>query len=222
MGLDLIRDSTVGQVINYISKGRLLPYADQRPGYVVPTRFLTVDRKQKEIGSDAVTLCEEESEKKRQSRGAATPALERANTAATLSGVQSLSASGTTTPSPAELERASTPATLTEKPVAGNGVDIPDPYLVDWEENDPDDPQYVPFLSLRAALSYLAYDRNWSFRKRAFVAFEISLLTFSVYIGSAIYTSSIPGIMQEFNVSLVMATLGLTLYVLGRSRRDLS
>ncbi|KAJ7803202.1 major facilitator superfamily domain-containing protein [Mycena olivaceomarginata] len=176
MGLDLIRDSTVGQVINYISKGRVLPYADQRPGYVVPTRFLTVDRKQKEIGSDAVTLCEEESEKKRQK--------------------PRLSASGTTTPSPAELERASTPATLTEKPVAGNGVDIPDPYLVDWEENDPDDPQ------------------NWSFRKRAFVAFEISLLTFSVYIGSAIYTSSIPGIMQEFNASLVMATLGLTLYVL--------
>lgn len=35
-----------------------------------------------------------------------------------------------------------------------------------------------------------------------------------MYIGSAIYTPSIPGIMAEFNVSLVHATLGLTLYVL--------
>jgi DHA1 family multidrug resistance protein-like MFS transporter len=51
--------------------------------------------------------------------------------------------------------------------------------------------------------------------KRAFVALEISLPTFSVYIGSAIYTSSIPGLRAEFNVSLTTATLGLTLYVLG-------
>ena len=57
--------------------------------------------------------------------------------------------------------------------------------------------------------------RNWSFKKRAFVAFCISFLTFSIYIGSAIYTSSIPGLMAEYDVSLVHATLGLTLYVLG-------
>lgn len=58
--------------------------------------------------------------------------------------------------------------------------------------------------------------RNWSPAKRAFVAFCISLLTFTMYIGSAIYTPSIPGIMEEFDVSLTHAMLGLTLYVLGR------
>ncbi|KAJ7714331.1 major facilitator superfamily domain-containing protein [Mycena olivaceomarginata] len=93
-----------------------------------------------------------------------------------------------TTPSPTDLERQSTGLTL--------GCDISDPYLIDWEENDPDNPQ------------------NWSLNKRAFVAFEISFLTFSVYIGSAIYVSSIPGLMQEFHVSLTTATLGLTLYIL--------
>ncbi|KAG7444037.1 MFS general substrate transporter [Guyanagaster necrorhizus] len=56
--------------------------------------------------------------------------------------------------------------------------------------------------------------RNWSPAKRAFVAFCISFLTFSVYIGSAIYTPSIPGLMIDFNVSQTTATLGLTLYVL--------
>lgn len=40
------------------------------------------------------------------------------------------------------------------------------------------------------------------------------MLTFSVYIGSAIYTSAIPSLMAEFNVSLTVATLGLTLFVL--------
>lgn len=41
------------------------------------------------------------------------------------------------------------------------------------------------------------------------------LLTFSVYIGSAIYTPSIPGVMERFNVSQTKAILGLALYVLG-------
>lgn len=35
-----------------------------------------------------------------------------------------------------------------------------------------------------------------------------------MYIASAVYTPSIPGIMEEFNVSLTHATLGLTLYVM--------
>lgn len=42
----------------------------------------------------------------------------------------------------------------------------------------------------------------------------MQILTFSVYIGSAIYTPSIPGIMEEFGVSYTKATLGLSLYVL--------
>jgi DHA1 family multidrug resistance protein-like MFS transporter len=40
-------------------------------------------------------------------------------------------------------------------------------------------------------------------------------LTFSVYIGSAIYTPAIPGIMEAFGISLTKSTLGMTLYILG-------
>ncbi|KAJ7036550.1 major facilitator superfamily domain-containing protein [Mycena alexandri] len=155
MGFDLIRDSTVGQIVNYLSSGRILPYPDQLSGYVVPRRFLA--------SSDAKDNGEQ--------------------------------LSGATTPS--ELKRESSPVTLA--PATGkleDGKDVHDPFLVDWEENDPDNPQ------------------NWSFRKRCFVGFSIALLTFSVYIGSAIYTSCIPGLIVEFDVSLVRATLGLTLYVL--------
>lgn len=43
---------------------------------------------------------------------------------------------------------------------------------------------------------------------------KISLTAFTVYIGSAIYTSSIPDIVTSFGVSQVKATLGLTLYIL--------
>ncbi|KAE9398799.1 MFS general substrate transporter [Gymnopus androsaceus JB14] len=76
--------------------------------------------------------------------------------------------------------------------------EISDPNLVSWYgDDDPDNP------------------RNWSPTKRAFVAFNISLMTFTMYIGSAIYTPSIPGIISDFDVTLVHATLGLTLYDIG-------
>lgn len=57
--------------------------------------------------------------------------------------------------------------------------------------------------------------RNWSRGKRFFVTFEICFLTFSVYIGSAIYTPGLEGVMSEFGVAQVPAVLGLTLYVAG-------
>lgn len=56
---------------------------------------------------------------------------------------------------------------------------------------------------------------NWSNRKRALIATIICLYTFVVYTTSAIYTSSTEGVMKEFGVSTLIATLGLSLYVLG-------
>jgi DHA1 family multidrug resistance protein-like MFS transporter len=73
-----------------------------------------------------------------------------------------------------------------------------DSLLVTW--NGPDDPENP---------------MNWSHWKKIWVMCQVSLLTFSVYIGSAIYTAGIEGVMQEYHVSLVAATLGLTLFVAG-------
>ncbi|CAG7923226.1 unnamed protein product [Penicillium olsonii] len=56
---------------------------------------------------------------------------------------------------------------------------------------------------------------NWSNRKRALIATIICLYTFVVYTTSAIYTSSLEGVMKEFGVDTLVATLGLSLYVLG-------
>lgn len=76
--------------------------------------------------------------------------------------------------------------------------DDKDPYLVDWNgPNDPDNPL------------------NWSFPRKAFVTGLLCLLTFSVYMGSAIYTPGVELIAEYFGVGTVTATLGLTLFVLG-------
>ncbi|KAF3764107.1 benomyl/methotrexate resistance protein [Cryphonectria parasitica EP155] len=73
-----------------------------------------------------------------------------------------------------------------------------DVHIVDWY--GPDDP---------------ANPQNWSRPKKFFVTFEICFLTFSVYIGSAIFSSSITDVETVFGVSQVAATLGLTLFVAG-------
>ncbi|OJJ45975.1 hypothetical protein ASPZODRAFT_152227 [Penicilliopsis zonata CBS 506.65] len=69
--------------------------------------------------------------------------------------------------------------------------------VVGWRKNDSENPQ------------------NWSVGKKLFVSTLIWVLTFSVYIGSAIYSPGIPGVAEEFGVSNVASTLGLTLFVLG-------
>ncbi|KAI5195387.1 hypothetical protein AUEXF2481DRAFT_103146 [Aureobasidium subglaciale EXF-2481] len=69
--------------------------------------------------------------------------------------------------------------------------------LIDFVEGDEDNPQ------------------NWSTFKKCFVTFNICFLTLSVYVGSAIYTSGLPFMTQEFGVSTEVITIGLTLYVLG-------
>lgn len=56
---------------------------------------------------------------------------------------------------------------------------------------------------------------NWSTGKKFFVTFEICLLTFSVYIGSAIYSAGVMDVSRVFKVSEVAALLGLTLFVGG-------
>ena len=47
------------------------------------------------------------------------------------------------------------------------------------------------------------------------MTFNLCLLTFSIYIGSAIYAPGIEDIARQFGVSDVAATLGLTLFVAG-------
>jgi len=174
---DIIRDSTVGQLINRISRGRYLPYADQRSDYNVPahfilpsspasqTQFASTDDKQIPSSSETTS-----------------PAIISPRTSASVTRINTPIDKSVQDHEKGEVK----PETL-----------VFDPYLVGWNgDDDPENP------------------RNWSFGKRSFTTFSISFLTFSVYVGSAIYTPAIPGLMEAFDVSLAKATLGLTLYVL--------
>lgn len=72
-----------------------------------------------------------------------------------------------------------------------------DTSIVTWLDDDPLNPQ------------------NWSFVKKCWATSQICFLTFTIYIGSAIYTAGTEGVQEHFNVSQTVAVLGLTLFVLG-------
>ncbi|KAF7978652.1 hypothetical protein HWV62_45166 [Athelia sp. TMB] len=181
---DILRDSVVGQFLNFASGGRVLPYADQRDDFVVPEQFRT----------DFIS--------RSASRATVVGDTPQSDVKKIASDEKSLSelASPTLTNADAEegnpnLEKARDELAIAK--LHPEQVAQQDPNLVGWYgPDDQDNP------------------RNWSLRKRSFVAFSISLLTFSVYVGSAIYTSSIPSLMVSFGISQTRATLGLTLYVL--------
>lgn len=110
--------------------------------------------------------------------------------------VKDTASTGNNDPTKSDNEKGSDTDTLrgSLKVDAEKGSDV---QLVDWLENDPENP------------------RNWAMWKKFFVTFQICFLTFSVYIGSAIYTPGLYGVMEQFGVSNVAALLGLTLFVLG-------
>jgi hypothetical protein len=79
---------------------------------------------------------------------------------------------------------------------AGNGT-VDDPYIIDYLHNDRQD-----------AMNFTK-GRKWA------VAILQSLSTFAVTFASSVYASGIQGVMRRFDVSAEVATLGLSLFVLG-------
>jgi DHA1 family multidrug resistance protein-like MFS transporter len=70
--------------------------------------------------------------------------------------------------------------------------------LVEWYGvDDPDNPQ------------------NWSTWKKSFTFFQICLLTFAVYSGSAIITPAQPTFVEIYGISAQASSLVLSMYVLG-------
>ncbi|CAI7613539.1 uncharacterized protein N7487_008365 [Penicillium crustosum] len=70
--------------------------------------------------------------------------------------------------------------------------------LVDWDgPEDPENPQ------------------NWSTAKKSFVFFQICLLTFAIYSGSAIISPAEPIFIEIFGISRQVSTLVMSMFVLG-------
>lgn len=202
----LLRETVFGHAVNRLSKGKLLPFPEERSDFVVPARFLRDDKTQ----APSQTL-QEKAGQKPSVAPSPTRTLTPDDSCQTTRCSSPVSG---TTPLDQAHHRDSDARTLTdahaeriierETHLNSNAdkaqkkvEDGEDRFLVGWYgDDDPDNPQ------------------NWPSWKKTLLLVGMQLLTFSMYIGSAIYTPSIPGVMEAFNVSQTKATLGLSLYVL--------
>ncbi|EIN09356.1 MFS general substrate transporter [Punctularia strigosozonata HHB-11173 SS5] len=193
---DLVRESFLGQAVYYASRRRWLQYAEEKPGFELPARYRRAQDQQQD---------QQQQQQQQQQQHQSTLDVDRA------------SSEGRSTRAPTLVDNTET-ARSKSRPVSG--VDAEKQQVAYRESTKPeevemwDDPQW-----LRTVDWYGPDDpecpMNWSFSKKCFVTFDICFITFSIYIGSAIYSPGIPYVAQDFGVSDVAATLGITMFVIG-------
>ena len=88
-----------------------------------------------------------------------------------------------------------TERTLTHQ-YAGSGT-VEDPYVVEWIPNDPRNPMLF------------STSRKW------LITLSVSITTLAIAFASTAYSGSIPQVIERFHVSDEVATLGVSLFVLG-------
>ncbi|CUM65543.1 uncharacterized protein PRCAT00003189001 [Priceomyces carsonii] len=143
------RDSFYGRIAYHLSGKKLFQHPEEKPGYVIPAKYLPEDR----------------------------------------TATQSQSSLSEKAKKDTEVDREESDSEASEKP---------DIILAEWDgEDDPENPY------------------NWPFYQKAFFIGEIMFLTVSVYMASAVYTPGIEEIMERFQIGRVVATLPLSLFVIG-------
>ncbi|KAK7184274.1 major facilitator superfamily transporter [Paraphaeosphaeria sporulosa] len=215
----LIRDAPIGQAIRFFNP-RLLPYPEERDDFELPPAYVqmqhgknfapvnstsTSSEPPSDEGPPIEEVCPETEKESSADLSDSTSDLDKIRTAGTTHTTQSqISRVGTREAlskahTRADLEQQFSLATVEKGPsrpiepeVRGDGT-----ILVDWyTTDDPENPQ------------------NWGFGKKVVVLTQILIYTMAVYMGSAIYSPSIPGVMEQFGVNLQLASMGLSMYVL--------
>jgi len=72
---DLMRDAPLGQALNYLSKGRLLPYPEERSGYVVPEKYRLHPTEVVGNGASDPTLVGSRSQSRSKNRNSLAPSI---------------------------------------------------------------------------------------------------------------------------------------------------
>lgn len=209
----LIRDAPVGQIIRWVTKGRLLPYPEELPDFQIPACYIgrkeVLDTRADTPPTSPADFQEKadflDSDGLRQTRTVVDVEAQSVSSAMdrTVSRIMTRPEMRNVT-TRADLEQAYTNAIQQEtlqaqksRPIVpertADGIVLVDWYTTDDQEN----PQ------------------NWSPKKKIVAVLQIYFYTVAVYIGSAIITPSLPYIEHEFGLSLEVASLGLSMYVLG-------
>lgn len=214
--MSIIQEAPLGQLIYFVSKGRLFAYPEDKPGFQIPWENTGTIEKDTDPENVPETPDEAGSAKENPHDESTKPPIHSYPTGiSSISTIRSIEANAglekipttsrsitreQTAPWSPErfeveqsesLQREHSSVIVPQK--TPNGI-----VLVDWyTTDDPANPQ------------------NWNSWKKAFVGLQIFLYTFAVYCTSAIYTSSQEGVMRQFGVSYAKGSLGLSIYVIG-------
>uniref|UniRef100_A0A8H7TNW8 Major facilitator superfamily (MFS) profile domain-containing protein n=1 Tax=Bionectria ochroleuca TaxID=29856 RepID=A0A8H7TNW8_BIOOC len=197
---DLIRDASIGQVIRFLSRGRYLKYPEEKEGFELPDAWIQMvhdlESPSAKIAPDATTASESGStvlngEGKQPQRSATDDEKPSPPPRDSMEDIQIEQAHNDEENNNMAIQRTKSIPIVPRRTKDGA-------ILVDWYyTDDPENPH------------------NWTIKKRLVTTLIICLYTFVVYTTSAIYVPSTEGIMKQFGVSSIVATLGLSLYVLG-------
>lgn len=193
---DIIRDAAIGQIIRWATNNRYLQYPEEKPDFKLPDAWNDLLEgkavNQPRPTSTASTIANHTSSSHNSDdETVAEPAVALAPIASRGSGINNITERRLEADEIHNIEKTLSLPVIPQKTKDGS-------ILVDWYyTDDAEDPH------------------NWTNGKRSAIALLICLYTFVVYTTSAIYTTSTEGIIREFGVSNIEASLGLSLYVLG-------
>lgn len=196
----LVRDTAFGMLVRWVTRGRFLKYPEDQAAFQCPACYNppVVQRAESASGEDA-------------SSGEIAPVNADLDTHL-IGEVDLESQEISRIVSRPQMSRISTESSLAQAyddatrqetvrslhsiispKTTGDGI-----ILVDWyTTHDQDNPQ------------------NWSKQRKLFTTTQLYLYTLSVYMGSAIITPSEPKIIAIFGVSPELASMSLSMYVLG-------
>ncbi|KAL9007487.1 MAG: hypothetical protein Q9173_007257 [Seirophora scorigena] len=199
---DIIRDAPIGQIIRFLTKNRVLQYPEEKPDFQLPDAYNTAlsSRAAPPITEKASNPSDEDHRPR---------LLERKKTTETVTSVNSQG--------DPELALTHTKSRENTQQWTEDRLDVERELPLERTKSIP----LAPTLTAdgEVLVDYYTSDdpanpHNWSRSKRGFVTLQICLYTFAVYSGSAIYTSSIPDVIEIFDVGHTAASLPLALYVL--------
>lgn len=185
-GGSLFRDTTVGAIVRLVTGNKVLQYPEERNPEFFRKKYSTEAMDEKQRKVDQANRKSEERWRRENPEDAARET--RASSQSTLNG----------SPDRKETEGSEESDNEKSKKRAHHDTERgKDVNLVKFEPNDPENPM------------------NWSLGKKCFTTGMICLLTFSIYVGSAIYSPGVVSVEESFGVSEVVAVLGLSAFVAG-------
>jgi len=221
----LIRDAPIGQIIRYFTNNRVLQYPEERPDFQVPAYYTRNTRPlPKRLSTDGTDALQIEPE------GPATEEvvlpdpetvldLEKADTISEddHTDLEKIQTARTQHTARTQISRVGTRTALSK---SISRVDLEQQFSLATVERGPSrpiEPEILPDGTI--LVDWYATDdadnpQNWSLAKKNVVLAQILMYTMGVYMGSAIYSPSIPGVMARFGVEIGAASLGLSMYVL--------